>query len=120
MWKCQGKVPYKFVSVQLFKNPVRQFLPFLFYFELSPLLLAEKKYNTNPTINDEGRKYWKVKIERVNNEDNTNVMELTKNDEQYKEIIEAETEKVIKVIERTSKSQVILIRLIYIIKGIFQ
>lgn len=134
LWEFQEKPPYHFVSAQLFASSTRQLLPFLFYFESSPLLLGASKYSVDEVSYDKSvnarsalfakqerdaiqnsRRYWKVRIGRVNGKDCTEKIQLNEEDEEYKEAIELETGKLIRIIEKTSKSQVNTIKAIFVI-----
>eukprot|EP00826_Nyctotherus_ovalis_P046605 TRINITY_DN5287_c0_g1_i3.p3 TRINITY_DN5287_c0_g1~~TRINITY_DN5287_c0_g1_i3.p3 ORF type:complete len:112 (+),score=8.04 TRINITY_DN5287_c0_g1_i3:72-407(+) len=61
------------------------------------------------------KKFWKAKIERMNCKDNTEKLELEKDEEECKAILEREANKLISVIASTSKAHISSIKVLFVI-----
>lgn len=118
LWKCQRSFPFRFVSAQLFQSPLKNFLPFLFYFEMKP-----QSFTGNRTLkcdelissSEYEKSFWKVRIDRVNGKEH--IEELAKKERTYTVLIEAATDRLIRVIEKNSRSRVLFMRIVFAVSN---
>jgi len=120
LWECQKKPFFHFISVQLYKNPNKEFIPFIYYLELKLIpSSSSKRHNTMlNTPNEYNKTFWKVKIERINSKDSTEQLPLDEHEGIYQELIIRESDKIMKFIKRVSKSELKFIRLYFLINNI--
>ena len=112
LWECQKKMPFHFTSLQLYKNPSNEFLPFIYQIVIKNSSLASNR-KENPTVVE----FNKIKIQRLNCEDSTEKILLDNNEEKYKIAMDEEANKVIGIIENVKKSKVVYIEILFVINN---
>jgi len=119
LWECQKKLFLHFISVQLYKNLNKEFIPFIYYLELKLIPLSpSKRHNMmRNTPNEYNKTFWKVKIGRINSKDSTEQLPLDEHEGIYQELIIRESDKIVKFIKRVSKSELKFIRLYFLINN---
>lgn len=112
--------------MQLFKNPTKAFIPYIYYLELKLLPSSSNKKcsakrgslnEINIALNYQ-KSCWKVKIERLNFKDNTEKLPLDITESAYEGLILNEAAKLLKLIERVGKSQLKSMRTFFLINNV--
>ena len=88
-----------FTSIQLYKNPVKSFLKFLYYIKV------QIGTSTKSDLIDYEKKFWKVKIAYINKKDSSESLPLDLMEEKYIIFIEKEANKLIEIINKSTKNQ---------------
>ena len=124
LWEYQKRPTEKWTSIQLFKNSKRKYNSYIYYLELKPSYQGiHRRHSTAHGTNNEYsyrpnyiQCFWKVKIQRMNCKDCSDKLTLNIVEDKYKEIILNETFKLIKTIEKVSKSQIKSIKTMFLIE----
>ena len=100
LWDYNKTSSLKLTSIHLYKNPIKQFHPYLYWVQfISSSFNNIKGCNLLKTNTPNGIYTWKVWKAKINKEKAEEVIELSSYENNYKEILMKNTMELIKIIE---------------------